>query len=354
MPLNNNNSCKNLNIFESVHVNTLKVIINHFTERKERVDEFIISKHFLEYFTDGFDEVQVVKRILSILKYDNRKIENCIHNVDQVLIDKFMKKENSLFSKYPIQQQLFINSLMESNSPPLLVPHSPIPINGDITPTSTTTSTKPNNNELGKKRNSVDSLNEDYHSMSVSSCSSSQEFSACLLNSQRSLKRFKISETDEMIEEGNKESLNSLEFIYPPQNTFDISSVEDKKDYDSCAPPINIIEIPMALLIEVEMVGIRKEDIEIEIMDGILLVSGKRNSKILDRIQKLNNISYPNTLLSKHDIKELKSEITYGFFKRVFVLSNLSILDLDNVECSHRDGLLTIIIKKKINQQFQI
>lgn len=93
-------------------------------------------------------------------------------------------------------------------------------------------------------------------------------------------------------------------------------------------PPVEITESDEYYALSLEVPGLKKEDLKIELDANVLTVSGERkraaNSGKGERVQLL--------------------ERNYGFFKRSFTLPNT--IDADKVEAVCEDGILQIVLPK--------
>ncbi|MGA7723157.1 MAG: Hsp20/alpha crystallin family protein [Ignavibacteriaceae bacterium] len=87
--------------------------------------------------------------------------------------------------------------------------------------------------------------------------------------------------------------------------------------------------------IDVEIPGVKKEDIKILLKDNILTLSGEKKD-----LSKKNPSS-----------RVVKSERTFGPFNRSFELPNE--LNTDSIEATFSDGILTITIAKKTQNNTQ-
>lgn len=92
-------------------------------------------------------------------------------------------------------------------------------------------------------------------------------------------------------------------------------------------PSTDIMETEQSFEVNIALAGIKKEDIKIEVNDGVLTVSGERKS---------------NT--EKKEDKFHLSEITYGKFTRRFSLPEQ--VNQDKIEASVEDGILHLSIPK--------
>ncbi len=106
------------------------------------------------------------------------------------------------------------------------------------------------------------------------------------------------------------------------ESPFDIA-----RDTGQWAPAVDIRETDDALLVHAELPGIAKEDIHLEVRDGVLTLSGER------RYEK--------------DVKEEnvhRVERAYGKFSRSFTLP--SNIDADKVEAKMDNGVLEVRLPK--------
>jgi len=109
-------------------------------------------------------------------------------------------------------------------------------------------------------------------------------------------------------------------------NTLDTHS-EPTQNIVDFNPTVNTREAEDEYYIEVDLPGIKKEDVDVKVEDNILTISGKR---------KLKN-----------EVKEddyYKIESSYGSFSRSFTLPEK--VDIENIKASSEDGVLEVIIPK--------
>ena len=92
-------------------------------------------------------------------------------------------------------------------------------------------------------------------------------------------------------------------------------------------PPVDILEEPDRLIFRAEIPGVRKEDIDIKVENGTLVLHGeKKQEKEFDSD-------------SAHRIERF-----YGAFSRSFVLP--SVIDADKIQARYKDGVLEIVLPK--------
>ena len=80
--------------------------------------------------------------------------------------------------------------------------------------------------------------------------------------------------------------------------------------------------------LEIDLPGVKKEDIDISVNDGILSVSGDRK---LEKKEEKENYT--------------KIESFFGRFERAFKLPNDA--DFDNIEAKYENGVLKVFIPRK-------
>ena len=105
-----------------------------------------------------------------------------------------------------------------------------------------------------------------------------------------------------------------------------ISSSEDSS-ISGFTPAMNTREGEFAYHIDVDLPGVAKEDIKVDVEEGILKISGERNFK--------------------NETKEedyYKVETSFGKFQRHFTLPDN--VDAENISASSSDGVLEIVLPK--------
>ena len=110
-----------------------------------------------------------------------------------------------------------------------------------------------------------------------------------------------------------------------------INSVEEPREEQKNRdfhPNINTRETEESYHLEIELAGVKKEDVEIKIDEDLLTVSGER--KIRNDIQS-------------EEYQKIESK--YGLFSRSFILPKN--VDRENISAQYEDGKLYISIKKE-------
>ncbi|KAM9966131.1 hypothetical protein ACTFIR_006323 [Dictyostelium discoideum] len=120
------------------------------------------------------------------------------------------------------------------------------------------------------------------------------------------------------------------------------------------------------LIIETELTGVSKNDIDINIKDSILIIQGEKKKSIIKQLENSNNKEndepsieeFEDDVKSKSELnkttsninKKFISERSFGNFKRYLNLSEILYqLDLNSIDTQFENGLLTITIKKKFD-----
>ena len=94
-------------------------------------------------------------------------------------------------------------------------------------------------------------------------------------------------------------------------------------------PRVDILEAEKELKINVELPGLKREEVKLVIENGLLSISGKKEKESEN----------------KDELNILRSEIYHGSFNRNFQLSEE--YDSENIKAEFEDGTLSIIIGKK-------
>ena len=92
-------------------------------------------------------------------------------------------------------------------------------------------------------------------------------------------------------------------------------------------PLVNKREGQYAYHIELDLPGMKKEEIDVDVKDNIVTISGERKTK--EEIEKENYY---------------KIESSYGRFERSFTLPEN--VDIENIHAQSQDGVLEVIIPK--------
>jgi HSP20 family protein len=110
-------------------------------------------------------------------------------------------------------------------------------------------------------------------------------------------------------------------------NDFFVTTFPQTIDDESKAPRSNVFENETEVNIEMSIPGVKKQDINISIEDGILNVVGKNN--ITKELNKANVI---------------RKEFNYSEFYRSFTLPDN--INVENISSKYEDGILFINLPK--------
>lgn len=94
-----------------------------------------------------------------------------------------------------------------------------------------------------------------------------------------------------------------------------------------CTPPVDIREEEDAYVVEVELPGLKKEDVRITMENNILTIQGEKKQ-----------------LKEEKREKYYRAERAYGSFTRSFALPTT--VKSDKIEAEYKDGILTITLPK--------
>ena len=93
------------------------------------------------------------------------------------------------------------------------------------------------------------------------------------------------------------------------------------------APPVDIQETEKEYLIKAELPEMKKEDVKVEVLDGVLTIEGERSQEKEEKGKKFHKV-----------------ERSYGKFVRQFALPNE--VDAVKVQAEYKDGVLSVHLPK--------
>ncbi|AFL67755.1 Hsp20/alpha crystallin family protein [Sulfurospirillum barnesii] len=105
------------------------------------------------------------------------------------------------------------------------------------------------------------------------------------------------------------------------------SAPSEEGDISAFKPSVSTREGEFAYHIEVDIPGVKKEDIHIDLKENQLIISGERSFKE----ERKENDYY-------------KIESSYGKFQRSFALPEN--VDVENIEASSENGVLEVVLPK--------
>jgi HSP20 family protein len=124
-------------------------------------------------------------------------------------------------------------------------------------------------------------------------------------------------------------SIHNINALRAFENQFfrNFNLPETTRKEDGYTPSVNTLEAKEAYLLDVDLPGVAKESIKIDVKDNELIISGER---VL------------NSEHTKDDYFKLESQ--YGSFKRKFSLPEDA--DAEHITASSENGVLTLSIPK--------
>jgi HSP20 family protein len=118
----------------------------------------------------------------------------------------------------------------------------------------------------------------------------------------------------------------SFELLNTMLKSFDTETAKSEEEFDF-VPAVNTRETENAYHLEVDLPGVKKEDIKVDIEEDKLVISGEKKLK-----NELKEDNY------------YKVESYYGTFKRSFAIPKEA--DVENIHAESKDGVLEVVIPK--------
>ena len=97
-------------------------------------------------------------------------------------------------------------------------------------------------------------------------------------------------------------------------------------------PSCNVSETPEEYRIEAELPGVKQEDLEVKVDQGVLTLKGERREKKEQKDKKYHRV-----------------ESSYGSFVRSFTLPNDA--DDEKIAADYKDGLLTVRVPRTTRKE---
>ena len=110
----------------------------------------------------------------------------------------------------------------------------------------------------------------------------------------------------------------SQEFSHP---------LETEHESRSCSPSMNVNESDLEYTVSIDLPGIDKKDVEVNLSEGVVTVIGERKNS--------QNVKDNSCILQ---------ETSHGTFRRSFELSNAVMVD--KIKARFKNGVLNLIIPK--------
>ena len=93
-------------------------------------------------------------------------------------------------------------------------------------------------------------------------------------------------------------------------------------------PPVDVRDEKDGFVVSAELPGIEKEDLKVEVVEGVLTLSGTKKQESVSDEEGV-----------------YRAERSYGEFKRAFVLPDS--VDAGKIDAQYRNGVLTVTLPKK-------
>jgi HSP20 family protein len=97
-------------------------------------------------------------------------------------------------------------------------------------------------------------------------------------------------------------------------------------------PKVNTREGEFAYHVDVDLPGVKKEDIKVDVKENVLTISGERHSK-----EETKEKDY------------YRMESSFGKFSRSFTLPDNA--DIENIEAASDNGVLEVVIPKLVSKE---
>lgn len=98
--------------------------------------------------------------------------------------------------------------------------------------------------------------------------------------------------------------------------------------FTSYTPAVNVSEKENSFEVELSAPGFNKEDIKVEMENGVLTISGENKT---ENVKEEKNYS--------------RKEFSYGSFKRTFTVPEM--IDEENVQAKYENGILKLSLAKR-------
>lgn len=92
-------------------------------------------------------------------------------------------------------------------------------------------------------------------------------------------------------------------------------------------PAVDIVEKDREYLVKAQLPGVRKEDVKVELLNGVLTLTGERKYEKEEKTEKMHRV-----------------ETAYGAFTRSFVVPEDVLAE--KIAADYKDGILTVHLPK--------
>lgn len=111
-----------------------------------------------------------------------------------------------------------------------------------------------------------------------------------------------------------------------------VGSVLRGNNVEKFTPHLDVVETPTEYLISVDLPGVKPEDVKVEMEDGKLTISGKRETVVEENTKHVHRI-----------------ERTKGSFHRMVTLPRE--IDSDRIDAKYEQGVLHVTLPKSAERQ---
>ncbi len=130
-----------------------------------------------------------------------------------------------------------------------------------------------------------------------------------------------------------KQSLKELLYLQERMNRAFEESIRDKElstQSGQWVPLVDIFEDDESIILRAELPGVKKDDIILDVSNGVLTLSGKKQFRHEEQCENYHMI-----------------ERQYGTFRRSFSLPD--IVDVDKIDAKYERGVLEVVLPKTEN-----
>ena len=120
------------------------------------------------------------------------------------------------------------------------------------------------------------------------------------------------------------------------------TQVGNNEGVTAFVPTVNTREGEFAYHVDVDLPGVKKEDIKVDLNKGILTISGERKVEINKGILTISGERKTKEEIKQEDYYNI--ETYFGKFSRSFTLPDN--VDIENIEAKSDNGVLEIVIPK--------
>ena len=115
---------------------------------------------------------------------------------------------------------------------------------------------------------------------------------------------------------------------------FGNSTLMDDRHFGPEGFAVDITETDDSVILKAELPGVKKEDISVDVQDGILLLKAEKKEESEEKGETF-----------------LRKETYYGSMQRSF---NVGEIDVDSITATYKDGILNVNLKKKAEEAKKI